>query len=106
MDPLNLESQNQAENIPGVSRVPQSKIGGKSVRGFLSYDRTNRDFNLIYREIPVPGPRPSVDNSLSSFKFFSSNFQDFKTFLRQNLKNLSRGANMVFNFSRFKPALN
>ena len=55
VDPLNLESQNQAKNIPvGLPSSP-IKIWGKSVQGFRSYERTikqtdrqaNRDYNFI-----------------------------------------------------------
>ena len=51
MDPLNLDSQNQANNIPVV--LPSFPIEiGKSVRGFMSYDRiyeqTNRADNFMY----------------------------------------------------------
>ena len=37
--PLNLESQNQSENISGLLSS-QTKIWGKSIKGFMSYDRT------------------------------------------------------------------
>ena len=41
IDPLNLESQNQAKNI--LVGLPSSliKIWGKSIQEFLSYDWTN-----------------------------------------------------------------
>jgi len=49
---LNLESQNQAKNIPVALPRSPTKVWGKSVNGFLSYDRinkqTNRDYNFIY----------------------------------------------------------
>ena len=54
MDPLNLDSQNKANNIPVVLPSFPIKIG-KSVRGFMSYERiykqTNRadNFTYIYR---------------------------------------------------------
>ena len=42
VDPPNLESQNQTKNISvGLPSSP-IKIWGKSVQGFLSYDRTNK----------------------------------------------------------------
>ena len=42
VDTLNLESQNQAKNIPvGLPSSP-IKIWGKLVQGFLSYDRKNK----------------------------------------------------------------
>ena len=57
VDSLNLESWNQDKNI--LVGLPSSTItvGGKSVKGFLSYDRTNkqidtmtnRDYNFIYK---------------------------------------------------------
>ena len=41
-DSLNLESQNQAKNISiGLPSSP-IQIWGKSIQGFLSYDRTNK----------------------------------------------------------------
>ena len=60
VDLLNLESQNQAKNISVGLPISPIKIWGKSVQGFLSYDRTNkqtdwqtdrltnRDYNFIY----------------------------------------------------------
>ena len=52
MDPLNLESQNQAKNIHVFLPSSPIKIGGKSSNWFLSYDRTykqtNRDYYFIY----------------------------------------------------------
>ena len=42
MDPLNLESQNRAKNIPVALPCFQIKILGKSIKGLLSYDRTNK----------------------------------------------------------------
>ena len=42
VDQLNVESQNQAKDLPvGLPSSP-IKIWGKSVQGFLSYDRTNK----------------------------------------------------------------
>ena len=46
-DPLNLESQNRAENIPVSLSSSPIKIWGKSVQGFLSYDRINKQTNRI-----------------------------------------------------------
>ena len=43
--PLNLESQNQAKNIPVDLPSSPIKIWGKSVQGFLSYDRTKKQTN-------------------------------------------------------------
>ena len=40
IDSLNLESQNQAKNIPVVISSFPIKIWGKLVMGFLSYDQT------------------------------------------------------------------
>ena len=52
VEPLNLESQNQAKNILVDLPSSQIKIWRKSVQGSLSYDRTNkktnRDYNFIY----------------------------------------------------------
>ena len=45
VDPLNLKSQNQAENIPVVLPNSQIKIWDKSVKGLLSYDQTNKQTN-------------------------------------------------------------
>ena len=42
IDHLKLESQNQAKNVPGGLPSSPIKINGKSVQGFLSYDRTNK----------------------------------------------------------------
>ena len=52
MDPLNLESQNLAKNIPvGLPSYP-IKFWGKSVQGFASYDRTNKQTEKKdYKEI-------------------------------------------------------
>ena len=46
--PLNLESQNQAKNIPVGLSSSQIKIWGKSVQGFLSYDRTDKQSLQLY----------------------------------------------------------
>ena len=40
VDPLNLEFQNQAMNIPVVLPSSSIHIWGKLVKGFLSYDQT------------------------------------------------------------------
>ena len=48
VDPLNLESQNQAKTFPWFCRVPQIKIWSKSVMGVLSYDRTFKQTNRDY----------------------------------------------------------
>ena len=48
IDPLNLESQNKAKNIPGVLPSYQIKIWDKSVKGFPSYDRTNKQRLQLY----------------------------------------------------------
>ena len=53
VDPLNLEAQNQAKNIPMVFPDPK-KLWGKSVQGFLSYKQTNRDYNFTCDECPTP----------------------------------------------------
>ena len=42
VDSLNLESQNQAKNISVDLPSSPIKIWGKSVKRFLSYDRTNK----------------------------------------------------------------
>ena len=42
VDPLNLETQNQAKNIPVVLPSSPIKIWDKSAKGFPSYDRTNK----------------------------------------------------------------
>ena len=42
VDPLNLESQNQAKNITVGLPSALIKIWSKSVQWFLSYDRTNK----------------------------------------------------------------
>ena len=42
-DPVNIESQNQAKNIP----IP-NQILGKSVQGILGYDRTNKQRLPLY----------------------------------------------------------
>ena len=55
---LNQESQSQAKNIPVVLPSSPIKIRGKSVKGFLSYDRTNKqpdrqtnkDYIFIYKD--------------------------------------------------------
>ena len=46
IDLLNLESHNQAKNIPVALLSSPIKIWGKSVQGFLSYD-----YNFIYINI-------------------------------------------------------
>ena len=55
VDPLNLDSQSQANNIPLVVPSSPIKIWGKSVLRFIRYDRaykqTNRDYNFIYWDI-------------------------------------------------------
>ena len=64
VDPLNLESQNQAKNILVVLPNSPIKIRGKSVQEFLSYDRTNkktikqtkRDYNFIYKTTAPSNP--------------------------------------------------
>ena len=38
----NLESQNQVKSIPVLLRRSSIKLWGKSVQGFLSFDRTNK----------------------------------------------------------------
>ena len=45
--PLNLVSQNQAKNISVALPNSTIKILGKSVQGFLSYDRTNKQKDTI-----------------------------------------------------------
>ena len=53
-DPVNIESQNQAQNIPVALSSYPIKIWVKSVQWFLSYDRTNkqtRDYNFLYIEM-------------------------------------------------------
>ena len=45
VDPLNLESRNQAKNIPLAFPSSPIKIWGKSFQGFLSYYRTNKQTN-------------------------------------------------------------
>ena len=48
-EPLNLEFQNKAKNIPvGLPNSP-IKICGESVKGFLSYDRTNKQRLQLYK---------------------------------------------------------
>ena len=52
---FNLESQNQAKNVPVGLELPNQNLR-QMVQGFLSYDRTNkrtdrqtnRDYNFIY----------------------------------------------------------
>ena len=44
-DPLNLEYQNQAKNIPVVLSSFPIKIWGKLDMGFLSYDQTYKHEN-------------------------------------------------------------
>ena len=51
VDLLNLESQHHAKNIHVGLLSSPIKIWGKSIQGFLSYDRTNRDYNFIYIDI-------------------------------------------------------
>ena len=46
VDPLNLESQNKAKNIPVILSSLPIKIWGKSVQGFLSYDRTHKQTEI------------------------------------------------------------
>ena len=43
---LNLESQSQTKNIPLVLPSFPVKIWGKSVKGFLSFDRTRRQTEI------------------------------------------------------------
>ena len=45
MDPLNLESENQVKNISVALSSSLIQIGGKSVKGFVSYDRTHKQTN-------------------------------------------------------------
>ena len=45
MDPLNFESENQVKNISVALSSSQIKIWGKSVKGFMSYDRTHKQTN-------------------------------------------------------------
>ena len=57
--PLTLESTNQAKNIPVALLSSPIKILGKTVQGFLSYDRTNKRTDkqrlqlYIYSEIII-----------------------------------------------------
>ena len=53
VDPLNVESQNQAKNIP-CSWVPQSKFEANRSRGSLVMIRqTNRGDNFKYLDLPI-----------------------------------------------------
>ena len=61
VDPLNLESQNQAENIPLLLPSSPIKVWGRSVKGFLSYD-TNKETEIttcryIFRCLLISGKR-------------------------------------------------
>ena len=50
VDQLNLGSQNQAKNIYVASPCSPIKNCGKSVQGFLSYDKQpNWDYSNIFR---------------------------------------------------------
>ena len=51
VDPHNLESINPAKNITVGLQSSPTKIWGKSVKGFLSYDRTNIQTNINYNFI-------------------------------------------------------
>ena len=59
MDPINLESQNQAKNIPVGLPIPQSKFEANLSEEFLSYDRTNKqtdrqtEITTLYIDIDV-----------------------------------------------------
>ena len=49
VDQLNLGSQNQAKNISEASPCSPIKMWGKSVQGFLSFDKQpNWDYSYIY----------------------------------------------------------
>ena len=64
VDPLNLEFKKKVKNIPVDLPSYPIKIWGKSVKGFLSYDltnkQTNRDYNFIHRDIRQIDIKPDL----------------------------------------------
>jgi len=58
MNPIKLESQNQAKNIPVVLSSSPIKIWGKTVKVFMTYDWTYKqtnNFNLRLKFEPTVG---------------------------------------------------
>ena len=58
INPLHLESHNQASNFSLA--LSSSPYQGQSVKGFMSYDRTNKQTNRDYNFIYILGREPSA----------------------------------------------
>ena len=91
VDPRNLESQNKAKNIFVVFPSFPIKIWGKSVQGFPSFDRTNkqtnRDYYFIYIDTSFvnllyinTGKYQSILNGV-----FAKNERGYRLILDQNI---------------------
>jgi len=96
-NPLNLESQNQAKNIPLAFPSSTIKLWDKLGKGFLSYDRTNKQTNKqrlqLYIYIDV-APFTRVRSKIIS--------DQKRLFIVLSLYPLSFFANTTFNWPELK----
>ena len=67
VNPPNLDILNQAKNIHKVPTSSPVKILGKSVNGFLRYDRTNKQTNRDYYFIYILAWEPSAAQVTKSY---------------------------------------